>query len=60
MILHREGERVDEDEHEDGVLEWLRSDEPPHLVLDAVFGNVSVHEMIKINSRNDKILFDNS
>lgn len=44
MVLHRKGNRVDHDQDEDRVLERLRGDEPPHFVLDAVFGDVPFRE----------------
>ena len=41
--LHGEGERVDEDHGEDGVLEGGRGDEGPQLVLHGVLGDVAAH-----------------
>lgn len=41
MELHSERDGVNHDEYEDGVLEGLRRNEPPYLVLYPVLGNVA-------------------
>lgn len=41
MILHRQRDRVRQDEHHDEVLEALRGNERPDLILEALLGYVS-------------------
>lgn len=48
VVLHGEGDGIDHDKHEDGILEWLRRDEPPHFVLDAVLRDIPAHILVEM------------